>query len=206
MGSTSAPWADVLHILKFDPLCTPSDDHSLQMKLSEHTLVFSGLTSFINQIMYIHFVSVIQLLLLRFGQFAAKFVQDRKVRVWKWTIKFKLGLWTSKELIFAMLPTSENAVGVNMSSDRKFPTDKNGLRMSYTSSVNSLVWNGGITSATDIVAKDRATNINIGKWPTVGLEECRYRTEDDLVSSHSSILAKRQQLFVAVVILAFVLQ
>ncbi|KAK9238778.1 OPT oligopeptide transporter protein-domain-containing protein [Lipomyces kononenkoae] len=99
-------------------VCSPTDDPTIPVETFRAYAIgifWVAVAGFVNQILYYrqpHFSltsQVLQLLLVPFGQFAAKFVPAWKIRVWKWTVNLNPGPWTFKEQMFATIITNVGA-------------------------------------------------------------------------------------------------
>ncbi|KAK7205942.1 OPT oligopeptide transporter protein-domain-containing protein [Myxozyma melibiosi] len=103
-------------------VCAPTDDPSIPVETARAYVIgvfWVAVAGFINQLIYFrqpHFTltsQVVQLLLLPCGQFAAKFIPARNIKIWKWTLNTNPGPWTFKEQLFATIITnvgSQNSV------------------------------------------------------------------------------------------------
>ncbi|KAK9343982.1 OPT oligopeptide transporter protein-domain-containing protein [Lipomyces starkeyi] len=99
-------------------VCSPTDDPTIVVETFRAYVIgifWVAVAGFINQLIYFrqpHFTltsQVVQLLLLPFGQFAAKFIPAWKIKIWKWTINLNPGPWTFKEQMFATIITNVGA-------------------------------------------------------------------------------------------------
>ncbi|KAK9242757.1 OPT oligopeptide transporter protein-domain-containing protein [Lipomyces tetrasporus] len=99
-------------------VCSPTDDPTIPVETFRAYVIgifWVAVGGFINQLIYFrqpHFTltsQVIQLLLLPCGQFLAKVVPHRKIRIWKWSIDLNPGPWTFKEQMFATIITNVGA-------------------------------------------------------------------------------------------------
>ncbi|KAK9460478.1 OPT oligopeptide transporter protein-domain-containing protein [Lipomyces oligophaga] len=103
-------------------VCSPTDDPTIPVETFRAYVIgfiWVAIGSFVNQLIYFrqpHFTlsaQVVQLLLLPCGQFVAKVLPAKKIKIWKYSLNLNPGPWTFKEQMFCTIITnvgSQNSV------------------------------------------------------------------------------------------------